>query len=530
MLACAGALVLLAGSGNAAGVLLTDGLRREGEMAIRRAHGAGRAQLVRLILVKSVVWSVPGGLLALVFGGATLLLVDRTVAGAGAHTARLILVPWVAAGGTILTLTAGLTAGLASAWQLRGGRLTEALKEGGLTASTGRRGRFATQALLALQVAATATLVFGAGLLLRSMWNILAVDPGFDARNAVVVQIQLPRATYPAEADQSTFYERALTRIRALPDVSSAGIIMAAPLSNTAVAVGGDLAIETAQGTVSQLDVINAQFVTPGYFGALGLRLVRGERFTDDHYRDNAPVLLVDEAFCRTHLQGTEPLEAGIRWGDERLAVIGVVADVRQFGLTGSARPTVYVLHSRIRRAQFGFLVVRTFGKPEAVGVDIVREMRIVDPSVCLDDPRTLESLYAARLSQRRRLLGLVGSSAMIVLLLTGMSMLGTLEQFVAGYARDMATRVALGAAPAHIIGLLCGHLGRALGGGLAVGVAGGLALAGTLSAHLFGVTRTDPEALVMTVGLVLGAGVVAAAGPTWRAVRADPVRSLRTL
>jgi predicted permease len=528
MLAGAGALVFLATSINAAGLILIDTARRETELAIRRALGAGTHELVRLVLLRSIIWSLPGIFLALLFGGLILFLVERSSASAGTYLPGLLGVPWVITGGAILTLLAGLVAGLMSVWQLRSRRLADTLREGSLTASSSRYRRFAVESLVSLQVAVAIALVFSAGLLLHSMWNILSVDPGYDVEHGLVVQVRLPSARYPSQAERQDFYQRALARIRSLPSVESAGLSGSAPLTGTSISISGNLTIETAQGTTKQLQRVNGQFVTSGYIESLGLHLIRGYGFTEDHYHSNAPVVLVDEAFCRQHLRGTDPLGSAIHLGTNRLAIIGVVGNVRQFGLSRDVPPTMYLLHSQSRSSRWAFFVVRSSTRANSIADALVREIQTVEPAACLDEPRTLASLFAENLAERRRILGLVGSSATIALLLSTLSLVGALGQFVSGHTRAIATRIVLGAAPRHIVFLLCGYLSRALLVGTIVGVAGGFSLAVVLSSQLFGLTWADPVTLAATFGMVVGLAIAAAAAPARRAITVDPAHSLR--
>ena len=262
MLSAAAALVLLACSGNTAAVLLADSYKRQIEMSVRQALGAKRSRLVRLVLVRSVVWSIPGCLLALVFSGLTLAVIDGFAAGSGPLLARLVTVPWVFGGDVLLTLASGLTAGLlASAWTFRAQGLTDALREGGATTSPARYRNLGIEAMVGLQIAIATGLALGAGLLLNSMWNILALDPGFELQRVLAVRVYLPRSEYPRDDDQQAFYERALTQIRSLPNVESAAVTVSAPLTKGMAQINVRFSVGDHETTTKQeVKTLNAHF------------------------------------------------------------------------------------------------------------------------------------------------------------------------------------------------------------------------------------------------------------------------------
>lgn len=535
MLAAAAALAFFVACGNAAGLVLAKSVRDEPELAVRQALGAGPAQLLRLVLVRTVVWALPGALLGFVFATGTVALV-RWGASAGAEQlGEVRFGPLVVGGGIILTLLAGVVIGGVAAWSLRRQGLVEALREGGPAASGGRRRHHITAVLVAMQVAAATTLAIGAALLVRSMWNVVTADRGFELDRGFVVQVRLPRSKYPSGTEHAAFYQKALARVRALPGVASAGVSASPPLTDTAVMLSGGLNVTTPGGR-QVLERLNGQFVTNGYFEALRMRLVRGRFFSEADEQANAAVAVVDEAFSRAYLKGADPLASTLTFGSATLAIVGVVGDLRQAtqrvpeGVRRSdVAGTAYLLYKRFwRPSPWSFLVVRAQGNPAPLTEAAVRELLMVDGRACLDEPRTFARLFARRLAERRRILSLVGGFALIVLLLTALSLTAALSQFVEGRARDIAIRFALGASRKSVLALTARHIGVAVVIGLAAGLGGAVLLARALSTQLYGMEATDATTLG-AAGLALAALALAAAvGPLWRASRLSPALILR--
>ncbi len=527
MLLVAALLLFLVASCNAAGLVLAESVRHETEMAVRQALGAGSVHLIRLEFLRSIVLALPGGVLALALAAATLLAVDRTLADGSGTIVRTLFLPRVLLAGVGITVLAGVLAGAGAAWSLRRRNVAETLKEGGLTASAGRRRRLATRVLVALQVAAATTLVLGAGLMLRSVWNIVGVPLGFDVHRSLVIQVRLPSAHYPKGGDQRAFFLQALRRVRALPSVTSAGVAITAPLTNTSSSASG-IVLELPSSEKREPQHINIQSVTPGYLEALDMKLLRGRWFTESDYTGGQPPVLVNEAFCRKYFTGVDPLQVRVQWRRRFVPIVGVVADVRQSGPLAPPEDMLYMMESFERPAPWAYIVVRTAGAPAPAGRAVLREVLATDPTVSTEDPQLVSDLFTDTFAARRRLLFLLGSAAAIVLLLTAFSLVSALGQFIAAQAREIAIRLALGAESRHVVALMCSHLAVALALGLAAGAATGLALAHTLLSQLFGITPTDPWTFAETLATLGLLAVAASIGPVLRAIRIDPARTLK--
>jgi predicted permease len=538
MLAVAAGLAFLVACANAAGLVLTDTIGRQAELGLRQAIGASSAQLVGVVLTRAVLWSLPGALLGFLFAEATIAAI-RWGASAGAdRVAGVAFGPAVIGAGIALTILAGLATGSVAAWTLRRRSLVDALRESGQTTSGGRRSHRVTFGLVAVQVAAATALTFGAALLLRSMWNVVSADRGFDIDRGFVVQVRLPKSKYPKAADNADYFRRALDRLRVMRGVKSAGVSISPPLTDTAVGLGGDMEVTTPTGKKT-LKRLNGEFVTPGYFESIGMRLVRGRFFTEADEQSGAPVIVVDEAFRRAFIGDADPLACTLKFGNTLLSIAGVIGDVHQETSQARRRPpqsvdstgTAYMLYSRFGRApSWSFLVVRAQGDPGRLAEAAIEELLLVDDAACLDDPRTFSQLFARRVAERRRILGLIGGFAGIVLLITALSLTSALAQFVATHTHDLAIRRALGASPARVLAFTSRHLALALGVGLAGGAAGSAWLGKALTSQLFGILPSDPPTIAAALAALAVLAVAAAAGPLWRAARVDPARALRAL
>ena len=304
------------------------------------------------------------------------------------------------------------------------------------------------------------------------------------------------------------------------------------------VTINGDMVVTTPAGKKT-FNRLSGQFVTPGYFESLGMRLVRGRFFSVADDRAGAMAVVVDEAFCRAHVGGADPLASTLTYGEDVLSIVGVVGDVRQGTDNGaqrvhplSAGGTAYLLFSEHQRRapRWSFLVVRASNPAGTLAGTVVNELLLVDNLACLGDPRTFAQLFARKVAERQRILGLVGGFACIVLLITALSLTSALAQFVASHTHDLAIRRALGASRVRVVASTSRHLAAALGVGLVAGGAGSLWLGKALTSQLYGIVPWDLPTIAMAVGGLAVLAVVAAAGPLWRASRINPASALRAL
>ncbi len=534
MLAVAAALTLLVACANAAGLLMAESVRRAPELATRIALGASPGHLVRVIAARSLVWSLPGGVLGIVLANAAVGLLRWGVAPGRDPIRDLPLQAWLLIAGAMLTLVIALSSGAAAVWALRGQDLNQSLRNGAQSASGFPRLR-AAMVLLTIQVSAAVALTFGAGLLLRSVWILTTSDYGFDLRDGFVIQVQLPRSRYPGVAEQVEFYQHAMSRIRGLPGVTAAGFSSSPPLADAVTTLSGSLKLTTPART-RDIEQLRAQFVSSGYFEALGVKPLRGRLFSQADERAGGSTIVVDEAFCRRLLSGDDPLGAVLWFGRDALRIVGVIGDTRQsLGVDALSRReaadgTVYLSTARFPRPPtWGFLVARTLPGRADVGDGVVGALLSIDASAVVGEPRSFTDLLSTKTAGQRRLSVLLAVMGSVVLLLTAASLTGAFSQLVTLRSREIAIRYCLGAGHGRIVGLTVRHVGATIGSGLVVGVAAGLVLGRALASQLYGVTPTDAWTLASALGLLLIISVVAAAGPLRRAFRVDLPGTLRS-
>jgi predicted permease len=528
MLWGAALLAMLVAGVSGLGLVFADSIRRAPEMAIRHALGATPARLSRLVLARSVLWTLPGGLIALVLASVTLWWIDTSSSsgpGSGLSISPLVIVAAAA-----LTVFGGLALGIVGVWLLRRGDVTRGLSEAGQAISLGRgRGR-AFGILLAVQVGASTSLGVVSALLMHSMLNVVRVDLGFDPERSFVVPISLPQGPGWTAARRLEFVGDSLERVRRVRGVEWAGVSDAPVLNPGAVTMTGAIAVEAPGERPKSLSHLVVQHITPGYLEALGMKVVRGRAFTQDDYRSNAPLMLASEAFCRMHIGSADPLLTRVRLGSQVVDVIGVVRDALQSGPTSASWETVYLLQSSRRDVSAYFVVVSPRGAGRDVMRDVVAELARADRDVVVDEARPLAALLWNTVSARHRTFRLVTLAALMVLLLTAFSVSGALGEYVESRRRDIAIRKAIGAGKRDVRVLLIRYLAFPCAAGVLLGCLGGWWLTRTLSSQLFGVDAADPLTISAAIVFELLFGVAAAAGPLSRANGVDAVEALRAL
>jgi putative ABC transport system permease protein len=528
-------LVLLVASVNVANLLLARGTARFREVAIRTALGAGAGRLARQFLVESLVLTLAAASagVGLAFVGLKGLL---AIAPAEVPRLSLVSIDSTVLGATLgVSLLIGVVFGMLPTLQARRVELQAALKSGnGLRVSVGRGRSRLRPALVIAELALAVVLVAGAGLLIKSFWQLQQVDPGFRAAGVLKAEYQLPPGRYPAEfaawpnfKEMHAFTLALLRRVGALPDVESVAIAGDHPLdpgfTNSFVVVGREAEAKT-------WPEISVRRVTPGYFRTVGLRLVRGRLLQDSDATSAPAVLLVNEAAARLFFSGREPLGAQISfWGAAR-RIVGVVANERFHGLAAPPPPGVYVPLAQAPSANgAGVLLVRTRHDPALLANPIRAAVRELDPGLALFGVEPLEETVSRSVSERRFTMLLLGLFAALALVLAATGIHGVLSYAVAQRTREIGVRVALGARPWRIVRLVLME-GLVLDVvGLAIGLAGALALTRVLASLLYGTTPTDP---VTFIGVALFLMVVALAAtyiPARHATRVDPIVALRT-
>jgi putative ABC transport system permease protein len=526
------AFVLLITCANVGNLLLARSIGRRKEIAIRATLGASRWRLARQVLTESVLLALVGGiagLLLAVWGTSLVAKLGERVLPSLAQ----VDVDWTVLGFTlVVSVVAGLAFGAAPALHAAKPDLGDSLKDGGRTSTSGgARGRL-RGALVVVETALALVLLVCAGLLLRSVGELRGVDPGFDPRNVLTMNVSLPSAKYPDAPARMTFYDRLVENARALPGVEEAGITSVLPVSSNFDSRG--IEVEGRTYGPGEEPSPDAYFVTPGYLRALAISVLQGRTLTQEDTATSVPVALVSETMARRLWPGDDALGKRFRLGgglpgQERpwRTVVGVVADVRRKGLDIESEPAFYVPYAQFP-LPFMTLTVRTTGDPAASVSAVRREIAALDPDQAVFGVATMESLVNDSMGVRRFATFLLGLFAAVALALAAIGIYGVISYGVSQRTHEIGVRMALGAQSGDVVRLVVGQgLGLSVAG-VVVGLGLAYAMTRLLSGLLFGVSATDPTTFAATAGLLVAVAIVASAVPAWRAARVDPTRALR--
>ena len=534
-------LLLLIACANVAGLLLARAEARQREIAVRTALGAGAGRLARQLLTESLVLALLGGAL-----GA--LLADwgvrALVAAAPPTLPRLDAVHtdgWVLGFTLLVSAATGFLFGLAPALQAARPDLTVALAEGGRSGSSAARQRF-RRGLVVAQIALALMLVTSAGLLIRSFVHLRGVDPGFDPTHLLTAEVELSAVRYDSPARIRGFYAELVDRLGALPGVDSAAAVRALPMTGRLEIGDWSFVIEGRHADPPvPADRINAdwQSLTPGYFETLRIPVLQGRAIEPRDRAGATPVVVVNRTLARQAWPGENPIGRRILLGGGGVdsvwrTVVGIVGDVRHRGLTAAPRPEMYLPYDQFPAGtgtpqRTMRLVLRTAGDPAALAGPVRAALAELDPAVPLVEVQTMEQALGAWAAERRLTMLLVAAFAALALTLGAVGVYGVMAHLVVQRTREIGIRIALGAVPREILGLVLGQGAGLAVAGVALGLAGALAASHLLARLLFEIRPTDPATYAGTALTLLGVAALAALVPALRATRTDPVEALRS-
>jgi putative ABC transport system permease protein len=527
-------LVLLVACVNVASLLLARAAARAQEVALRRALGASHGQLLRQFLVESLLLTLVAATAGV---GLAYLGVQALIGLAPADVPRLpsVSIDLPILGATLaISAMAGLTFGLIPTLQARRIDLHATLKDDGGARGTAGPGRVRLRgALVVAELAFAVMLLAGAGLLIRSFWNLQQVDPGFRAGGVLKAEYKLPGTRYPVDfrawpnfKEQHAFTHAVLERAAALPGVASVAVAGNHPLdpgfTNSFFVVGR-------RDEARTWPEISVRRVTPGYFQTVDLALTNGRLLLEQDATTAPAVSVINAAAAARFFPGRNPLGAQIQLYGAPRTIVGVVENERFQGLSADAPLAIYLPLAQAPSANgAGALLVRTSGDPSALAASLRAVVRERDPELAVFGVEPLEATVSRSVSQRRFAMLLLGLFAGTALLLGAVGIHGVLSYDVARRRREIGIRMALGAQPTGILRLVVGQSAILTVVALAVGAAGAFALTRFLSALLFGVSAHDPATLVAVAALMAAVALAATAIPAWRAARTDPASALR--
>ena len=536
ILAAVGAVLLIA-CANIAGLLLARSASRTRELGIRRALGAGRVQLARLLFIESLLLACAGGLAGLILAVWTR---DVIVALAPDGLPRLTEVSFDA---RVLLFAAGVSAvtgilfGLIPALQFSKPDVLAALKDARAASQPARQS--VRSALVIVEFAVAMVLLTGAVLLVRSFWQLMDVNPGVDGRGVLTARLWLPQPNDPSAGRYFThqarlpFFEEVLRRARELPGVEAAAVVQSIPLDGqrnfTTITIDG-----ARQEPAGEIPTVQGNTVSADYFSLMRIPLRRGRVFTPSDTAD--PVAVINEEAARRYFPGEDPVGRRVHFGPPRaqaswMTVVGVVGNVLSESLEIGPRPMIYRPVTQASSLSMG-LVIRTSGDPSSLAVPLARAVRAVDPDQPTFAVRPMSAVQAAGTASRQFAIRLVGGFAVLALLLAAVGIYGVLAYLVGQRTREIGIRIALGARRREVVAMV---VGRALGlaiKGVVIGGAASLVIGqvlSSLSGMLFQVRPYDPWSFGTVAALLALTAVAASARPAARAAQVDPVVALRT-
>ena len=533
-------MVLLISCVNVANLLLARAGRRGREIAVRQALGATKARLIRQLLAESLLLFLLGGIAGF---GVLFCMRQLLVQFIPESLPRIhdISISWGLLEFAIaVSVTAGIIFGLAPAWLASRLDLTATLKQEGRGSGGSRQRSRARRVLVIIELALSLVLMVAAGLLLRSFWDLFQVQLGFNPSRVMAVQTWLPVPNdpktdiYGTVTQESVLLREILRRNRTLPGVEEAAI---GNMDSVPLGHGRDdfnmipLIREGLETRSNQAPQIDTSTVSPEYFHLLGMTLLRGRLFSDQDVADTPPVALINETAARTYWPGQDPVGKRIRLNTDKpvwASIAGVIADARTESLADAGTPKVY-LSVYQRRANDLAIFLRGQLDPGAIPAQVRTQVQSINAELPVFNAETLDDVLTSSLSVRRFSMELVASFAATALLLAGLGIYGTISYLVNEQTREIAIRLALGAQRGNILKMVLrqGFAMAAIGAG--AGVAGALIVSHLMAGLLYGVSPSDPLTFVgVTVSLTTVA-LAASCIPALRAMRVDPITTLRS-
>jgi predicted permease len=522
------ALVLLIACANVANLALARMMRREQELAVRAALGASRARLVRQLLTESTMLSLGGGALGLWLTSGTLGLLVSFAARFTTRAAEVSISIPVLLFTLLVSVLTGLAFGSIPAFSQRLD-LVSSLKENSNVA-TEKTGRHRMRNLLAMgQVAISFMLLIGAGLMVRSFIKLQQVDPGYNGENVLAVNVPLNFSKYKTNLDVTSFFDRVASKLQSLPGIVGIAVNSGAPLSPGRPS-SQPFIIENRQvDPQSAQPETDVEYATPEAFRLLGVPLLSG-RFFDEHDNDKAPeVAIVSRSFARHYFANEDPLNKRVSAdnGKTWMKIVGVVGDMKQYGLDRDPVDTAYV--PLAQEANGSTLLVKTVGDPWNYVSQVRKAVYSVDPEQPITDVSTLDELRGESLRLTRLTSILLAMFATLALAIAATGLSGVTALLVSQRTREIGIRLALGAQRGQVLRMVLVQGMRVILIGLGVGLAGALVGTRIMKALLFNTAVTDPLTFAGVALVLLAVALIASYIPARRVTRVDPMIALRT-
>jgi len=531
------ALVLLIACANAANLVLARTVSRQKEIAVRSALGASRLRLVRQVINETAVLSLAGGLVGLLIAHFGVKLIVAFFATKLPRSSDIGLDGYVLGFTLAVSLLTGFLAGLVPALRLSGVNVNEALKQGTRTSSdaSGTRTR---GVLVVSEVALSLMLLIGAGLMIRSLWILRQVDPGFDPHNVFATIPSISSTVFPEPSQQIAFYNQVLDRVRTLPGVESAAAIDSLPLngggSNQPVQLEG----RPVQAMADQPEV-RVRLISTGYLRTMHIPLIRGRDFGEQETPQSPGAVLISESMAKRLWPGEDPIGKHVTMyflPDKVREVVGIVGDVKDLGLDDSrSQGMLYLPLKHLTTPRMGgwrsfsmWIVVRTHSNSAGIGTAVTNAIHQMNSGLPVIYSANMEDFVSTSLSQQRFNMLLLATFAGLALLLAAVGIYSVLAYSVKRRVREIGIRMALGAQTSDVVRLVVAEGMKPTVTGLIAGIAGALALGRLLSSLLYGVKPSDAATFASVSVVLVSVALLASAIPAYRATRVEPVSTLR--
>jgi putative ABC transport system permease protein len=526
------AFVLLIACANVANLMLARSTARQKEIAVRAALGARRSRLIRQFVTESLVLSLLGGIVGSLVAPWAIGTI-QSLGGEAIPLLQRVEVDLTVLGFTLaVSLFTGLLFGLAPALQMSKPDLNQSLKDSGRGSTEGGRGLQLRRLLVVSEIAMSLVLLVCAGLMIRTVWQLSNVNPGFNTKNLLTMNVWLPHAKYPNDRSWIDFYDRATKRIELIPGVAAAGLTSVLPLSKNFDGRGID--VEDNPRPPGERDSADLYIVTPGYLRAMETPLIGGRLLGDQDGTDAPRVALVNETMARRLWPGRDPMGRRFKvpgaipiekapW----FSVVGIVQDVKQYGLDKTVPMQMYLPEAQFPTSTLT-LVVRTELDATNLTAAVRSEIASIDPEQAVFNITTMDELALNSFSLRRFSMTLFGIFAGLALVLAAIGIYGVISYSVTHRTHEFGIRMALGAKPSDVLTLVLGHGIRLAAAGVVLGLLIALAVTQLMSSLLFGVNENDPLTFALVAALLAAVALLSCYLPARRALRVDPMVALR--
>jgi predicted permease len=531
------AFVLLIACANVANLLLARTFSRRKEIAIRTAMGALRPRIIQQLLGESVLISIIGGALGLLAAHFGIQLLLKLFADQLPQLGEIGLSVPVLAFTFVISIATGLLSGLLPALSMTRGDLNAALKQG-LGRTDAVSGSSATRsALVVIEVALSLVLLIGAGLMVRSLWKLQTIDPGFDQHNVLTMNVEVNKKLFASATEESQFFDQVLSRIRALPGVESAGAIDNLPLnggSNQPVAIEGHPVV-----ALSEQPEVSVRVVTSGYFSAMRIPLLQGRAITDDDRAASASVVVISQSMAKQFWPNGDAIGHHLKlsfFPDKDRQIVGIVGDVKQAGLNNSTGiASLYWPAAQVSpptqeswRSVPLALAVRTTVAPRTLATAITDAVHQVNKDVPVDNVLTLEEFVEATLSQSSANMQLLSIFGLLALVLSTVGIYSVLAYSVKRGMKDIGLRIAFGATRSNVMQFVVAQAIKPTAIGIVIGLAAAYSLSRLVTSMVYGVSARDAVTFIAVTTLLVLVAFVASLIPALRATRISPLAVIR--